>query len=261
MPVIGRRMFVTAGHGSTARATHTAREHAAARERPVHEETVLDDGAAELGRFSLPPNVRLERDVAYGNDPKQRFDVYIPARASHAPVIFLVHGGGWRIGDKASRAVVENKVTRWTRAGFIVISTNYRLLPGTDPIAQAGDVARAIASPSGGCRSGAAIPIASCSSDTRRARTSPRSWRRTRRSSRIRRRARSSGHHPRQRGARRRGDDDVAAPSALRRGVRQPAKVLADGVAVSPARCGRSAHPARVLDAPQRLVQGQRAAS
>jgi arylformamidase len=112
--------------------------------RPVHEETVLDDGAAELGRFSLPPNVRVERDVTYGTDPKQRFDVYIPARASHAPVLFLVHGGGWRIGDKAARAVVENKVARWTRAGFIVISTNYRLLPGTDPIAQAEDVARAI---------------------------------------------------------------------------------------------------------------------
>jgi len=108
------------------------------------EDTVLDDGAAELGRFSLPPNVRVERDVTYGTDPKQRFDVYIPARASHAPVLFLIHGGGWRIGDKAARALVENKVARWTRAGFIVISTNYRLLPGTDPIAQAEDVARAI---------------------------------------------------------------------------------------------------------------------
>jgi acetyl esterase/lipase len=112
---------------------------------PREEAVLLDDGADDVGRFSLPPSVRVERDVAYGTDAKQRFDVYIPARASHAPVMFLVHGGGWRRGDKAARSVVENKVARWTKAGFIVISTNYRLLPGADPITQAGDVARAIA--------------------------------------------------------------------------------------------------------------------
>jgi arylformamidase len=105
----------------------------------------LDDGAAELGRITLPPNVRVERDVSYGLDAKQRFDVYLPARASGAPVMILVHGGGWRIGDKSSRAVVQNKVARWTRAGIIVISVNYRLLPAANPIVQAEDVARAIA--------------------------------------------------------------------------------------------------------------------
>jgi acetyl esterase/lipase len=115
------------------------------RAREQRQDEGLDDGADEIGRFSVPSNVRVERDVAYGTDPKQRFDVYIPARASHAPVMFVVHGGGWRRGDKAARSVVENKVARWTRAGFIVISTNYRLLPGADPIAQAEDVARAVA--------------------------------------------------------------------------------------------------------------------
>ena len=108
------------------------------------EALLLDDGADDVGRFPLPPNVRVERDVAYGTDPKQRFDVYIPARASHAPVMFVVHGGGWRRGDKAARSVVENKVARWTKAGFIVISTNYRLLPAADPITQAGDLALAV---------------------------------------------------------------------------------------------------------------------
>jgi arylformamidase len=111
---------------------------------PREEALLLDDGADDVGRFTLPPNVRVEHDVSYGLDPKQRFDVYIPARASHAPVMFVVHGGGWRRGDKAARSVVENKVARWTKAGFIVISTNYRLLPAADPITQAGDLARAV---------------------------------------------------------------------------------------------------------------------
>src|SRR4029079_2679374 len=54
-------------------------------------------------------------------------------------------GGGWRTGDKRSRGVVGNKVRRWSRAGIIVVSVNYRLLPGTDPVEQARDVARALA--------------------------------------------------------------------------------------------------------------------
>jgi acetyl esterase/lipase len=57
----------------------------------------------------------------------------------------MVHGGGWRTGDKRSRGVVGNKVRRWSDAGIIVISVNYRLLPGTDPVEQSRDVARALA--------------------------------------------------------------------------------------------------------------------
>ncbi|MHB1059363.1 MAG: hypothetical protein ACYC0F_15925 [Rhodanobacter sp.] len=43
---------------------------------------------------SLPPGARVIRDVPYGSDPRQRFDVYVPPHAARAPVIFMVHGGG-----------------------------------------------------------------------------------------------------------------------------------------------------------------------
>jgi acetyl esterase/lipase len=89
--------------------------------------------------------MRVVRDVPYGPDAAQRFDVYAPAQASRAPVIFMVHGGGWAFGDKAASGVIENKVKRWVPRGFIVISTNYRLLPKADPLAQTKDVARALA--------------------------------------------------------------------------------------------------------------------
>lgn len=89
--------------------------------------------------------MRVVRDVPYGPDPAQRFDVYAPTPVSGAPVIFMVHGGGWAFGDKAASGVVENKVKRWVPRGFIVVSTNYRLLPIADPLAQAKDVARALA--------------------------------------------------------------------------------------------------------------------
>lgn len=84
-------------------------------------------------------------DVAYGAHPAQRFDVYLPAHTKNAPTIFYVHGGGWRRGDKAMRGLIEAKQQRWTAAGAIVISTNYRMLPDTDPLAQARDIARAVA--------------------------------------------------------------------------------------------------------------------
>src|SRR5204862_1665301 len=84
--------------------------------------------------IAIAPAVTVVRDVAYGADPKQRFDVYIPRGARNAPVVLMVHGGAWRIGDKRSRGVVGNKVDRGSRDGIVVIAVNYRMLPGTDPV-------------------------------------------------------------------------------------------------------------------------------
>lgn len=105
----------------------------------------LNDEPAEAAA-AVPAGVRAIRDVAYGADKRQKFDVYLPAaNADLAPVIFMVHGGGWRIGDKASRSVVENKMRRWTAKGFVFVSVNYRMLPDADPARQAEDVAAALA--------------------------------------------------------------------------------------------------------------------
>ena len=65
----------------------------------------------------LPAGVQRIADVPYGPDPAQRLDVYVPARATagasapRAPVIFMVHGGGWRVGDKAMGRVVQEGVS------------------------------------------------------------------------------------------------------------------------------------------------------
>lgn len=103
----------------------------------------MDEGGASA--FALPDGVRLLAEQSYGAHPRQRYDVYLPARADHAPVIFMVHGGAWRTGDKANAQVVQNKVRHWTRRGVIVVSVNYRLLPDASVAAQADDVAAALA--------------------------------------------------------------------------------------------------------------------
>jgi acetyl esterase/lipase len=87
---------------------------------------------------------RLE-NIAYGSDPAQTFDVYLPPNAQNAPVIFMVHGGAWAIGDKAMGRVVDAKVARWVGRGFIFISANYRMLPVAAPDVQLRDVGLAVA--------------------------------------------------------------------------------------------------------------------
>lgn len=102
-------------------------------------------GPASAAGASPHQHVEVVHDVAYGDDRAQRMDVYVPRAAAGAPVVLMVHGGAWRTGDKKARAVVENKVARWVPLGFVFISINYRMLPRADPMRQAEDVARALA--------------------------------------------------------------------------------------------------------------------
>lgn len=94
---------------------------------------------------ALPAGVEMIGDLAYGDDPLQKLDVYRAPEASGAPVLFMVHGGAWAIGDKRSRGVAPNKVARWVTRGFLFVSVNYRLVPDVNPLEQAQDVARALA--------------------------------------------------------------------------------------------------------------------
>lgn len=99
---------------------------------------------ATLYASAVPAKVKVLSDVSYGKDAKQVFDVYIPERATEAPVILMVHGGAWRGGDKANKAEFENKVAHWVSKGFIFISTNYRTLPELRPVEQTDDIAAAM---------------------------------------------------------------------------------------------------------------------
>ena len=93
----------------------------------------------------LPAGVTLRQEIAYGADPAQRFDVYLPPQPQNAPILFMVHGGAWRVGDKTNERVVENKAAHWVPQGVIFVSVNYRMIPEAEPLVQAEDVARALA--------------------------------------------------------------------------------------------------------------------
>lgn len=101
-------------------------------------------GEGDAGGFALPPGATVERNVPYGNLASQTLDVFRPASASGAPLLLMVHGGGWRRGDKSAEGVVRNKVQHWVGRGWVVVSVNYRVLPEADPLTQADDISRAL---------------------------------------------------------------------------------------------------------------------
>lgn len=94
--------------------------------------------------FAQQTEITVLSDIAYGLEPKQALDVYIPAKTGGAPVIFMVHGGGWAGGDKANFSEYESKVAHWVNNGFVLVSVNYRTLPEADPISQVQDVKSAL---------------------------------------------------------------------------------------------------------------------
>ncbi|MHB8575216.1 MAG: alpha/beta hydrolase fold domain-containing protein [Dehalococcoidia bacterium] len=69
-------------------------------------------------------------------------DVYTPPGLSApAPGLLLVHGGGWRMGE---RAMMRDYGVRFAAAGFVCIAPEYRLTPESPWPAQIEDVKAAI---------------------------------------------------------------------------------------------------------------------
>lgn len=68
----------------------------------------------------------VRRDIEYGtaNGKRLLLDAYVPAGEGRRPAVVMIHGGGWRFGDKASwRPEAERLAAR----GWVAFSINYRL--------------------------------------------------------------------------------------------------------------------------------------
>ncbi len=86
---------------------------------------------------------RIERDLAYGPDPRQKLDLYVPGSSDGARAgVALLYGGSWESGSKAI-------TRRWAQAfaskGIIVAVADYRLYPQVRYPAFVEDGARAFA--------------------------------------------------------------------------------------------------------------------
>lgn len=90
------------------------------------------------------------RDVAYydGADAdkvKHRLDLYLPKELKDFPVVFFIHGGAWRHGDKSWMGVYSGFGKFCASHGIGAVVTNYRLSPGVAHPEHIKDVARAFA--------------------------------------------------------------------------------------------------------------------
>jgi acetyl esterase/lipase len=94
--------------------------------------------------------VEAVRDLAYYDGPnadpvKHKLDLFLPKGAKDFPVLFFVHGGAWRQGDKSFFGVYSTLGLFFARHGVGTVVTNYRLSPGVRHPEHIKDVARAFA--------------------------------------------------------------------------------------------------------------------
>lgn len=77
----------------------------------------------------LPAQTLL--NVAYGTDPLQKIDAYLPAgRTDATKVLIIIHGGGWTQGDKSEFTPFVDTLKR-RLPGYAIFNINYRLANGT----------------------------------------------------------------------------------------------------------------------------------
>lgn len=79
-----------------------------------------------LNTLSPEAGLATTRDIAYGDGPRHRLDVYAPAGAAGAPTVVFFYGGSWQDGSKATYAFLGRALAR---AGIVAIVPDYRVYP------------------------------------------------------------------------------------------------------------------------------------
>ena len=69
----------------------------------------------------------VHRGMAYGPDPRQKLDVYVPqGLKAPAPVLLFFYGGGWQAGNRGDYLAFGQA---FASAGIVTVVADYRLYP------------------------------------------------------------------------------------------------------------------------------------
>lgn len=93
---------------------------------------------------SLVPdgNYALQQDVAYGELPRQKLDIYRPSKnVETGPVVIFFYGGSWKSGERGKYRFIGEALTR---KGLTVVIPDYRLYPDVTFPAFMNDAAKAV---------------------------------------------------------------------------------------------------------------------
>ena len=69
---------------------------------------------------------RVQADVPYGDNPREKLDIFLPDGGGPFPVVLQVTGGGWVYGDK-SMIKMQDMFLSCLKRGYAVASMNYSL--------------------------------------------------------------------------------------------------------------------------------------
>ncbi|HKU64553.1 MAG TPA: alpha/beta hydrolase [Rhizomicrobium sp.] len=85
----------------------------------------------------------VHRGLAYGQDPRQKLDIYVPqGLKAPAPVLLFFYGGAWQAG---SRGDYRGFGQAFASAGIVTVVADYRLYPAVKYPAFVADAAAALA--------------------------------------------------------------------------------------------------------------------
>lgn len=86
----------------------------------------------------------VQRDIAYGDQQRQRLDIYLPTEraAQGNPVVVFFYGGGWEGGDKKDYKFIGEALSSH---GITVVIPDYRVYPQVVFPAFVDDAAAAVA--------------------------------------------------------------------------------------------------------------------
>jgi acetyl esterase/lipase len=84
-------------------------------------------GAALINALTPRDGYHVERDIAYGPDPRQRLALYVPdAAPPDAPLLVFFYGGRWEAGSRDLYPFVGQA---FASRGYLVAIPDYRLYP------------------------------------------------------------------------------------------------------------------------------------
>lgn len=74
--------------------------------------------------------VEVEKDIAFGDNPRDTMDIYYPKskneNSANTPVVVFIYGGSWNRGEKSEYEFVGRKLAS---LGYITMLPNYRVYP------------------------------------------------------------------------------------------------------------------------------------